>query len=505
MCWHFPTEVPNTDCLRTAEPYRVQLKDRPVSTDRHLAVDTPSGDDQSRATAVQEDVHSLPEVQGSGPLEMTEPRAVQLTSPRQDIDRFYEQVDIAHPQDNHERPVGGADTRAVPRDTQTRVRGRLAELSLVQLAALNDLAPHGTRPAAPPSTATLLDSRDPASDSRSPVLGTGTLCSTLDGSGDTQQSRAAQDSHDARASPAPSNKVEKNVQNGERTGTREIRKREEGEGYGASKKNEHRGSMNAAHVSTTIEVVVRAAGHEDGTCVPRDDRMVVRLALLGSTVALRDDLAIVPYIPLGGTTNASQYTPDVPHLAFTSRRVASTPSRSLDVHATGQQQGSKLEVPEPAHVSTTAGSAVGVAGREDGMVVLRDDLRVVPSAILEDGMSVVHTTGHDDRTKAIRDDLMVALSDFQGNTPVIRDDLAVVPSVPQGDMTDEQHCSFDVSQSSVHTTGEYRVSRRKSTPSADVLTSTSAMPTLACVTANVEPVVRNARDSSGHRLFISAP
>ncbi|KAH9912872.1 uncharacterized protein B0H18DRAFT_1051467, partial [Fomitopsis serialis] len=86
------------DCPWTAEPFAVQLKDRPVSIDCHLAVDTPFGDDYSRAAATQEDLHFLPEVQDFGLSKTVEPHSVSLAR----LDRSPEQVDCAQPQDRHE-------------------------------------------------------------------------------------------------------------------------------------------------------------------------------------------------------------------------------------------------------------------------------------------------------------------------------------------------------------------------------------------------------------------
>ncbi|KAH9906578.1 uncharacterized protein B0H18DRAFT_1079164, partial [Fomitopsis serialis] len=148
---HFPTEVRAADCPWTAEPFAVQLKDRPVSTDRHLAVGNPSG----------------------------------------------------------------------------------------------DLAPRGTRPPGPSSPILSLRPRVSHLDSGDSPLESHDSGDTHRGSGDTQPSRTIQDSHDLRASPAPGNQAARNAGDTERGECEEIRKRKEGEGCGASMKDEQRGSINA--------------------------------------------------------------------------------------------------------------------------------------------------------------------------------------------------------------------------------------------------------------------
>ncbi|KAH9925192.1 uncharacterized protein B0H18DRAFT_1010330 [Fomitopsis serialis] len=148
---HFPTEVRAALCLWTAEPFAVQLKDRPVSTDRHLAVGNPS----------------------------------------------------------------------------------------------DDLAPRGTRPPDPYSPILSLRPRASHLDSGGSPLESHDSGDTRRGSGDTQPSRTIQDSHDPRASPAPGNQAARTTGNAERGECEEIRKRKEGEGCGASLKDEQRGSINA--------------------------------------------------------------------------------------------------------------------------------------------------------------------------------------------------------------------------------------------------------------------
>ncbi|KAH9911455.1 uncharacterized protein B0H18DRAFT_1218207 [Fomitopsis serialis] len=231
------------------------------------------------------------------------------------------------------------DECSVPTGRNTRIRDWLAELPSVQLAAREDPAGNA-RPPSPSSPRPPTSSARPLFDPLSSPLYPGDFYPDLCDPGDTQQSRAAQDSHNARASPAPSHKVAQATENAAKGTQKEEgekgRKREEGKGTGRAWKT----SMTAQKP----QLVVHPAGHQDSTSAFWDDSYVVPTALDGTTADAQSCASDVP----------------VPSL-----------------------------LPAPAGVSTHEKSVVHSAGHEDGSSVFRDNLMVVPD-VLQGNTSDAH-------------------------------------------------------------------------------------------------------------------
>ncbi|KAH9914210.1 uncharacterized protein B0H18DRAFT_1046330, partial [Fomitopsis serialis] len=157
-----------------------------------------------------------------------------------------------------------------------------------------------------------------------------------------------------------------------------------------------------------MEFVVRTTDHEDGTSAPRDDCEVVPNVPHGSASVLRDDLAVVPLISQYDMADVQYCTSDVPHHPTTGCRVAGTPQ--MDVPTSTLHP---LPAPIPTSVATNVKFVVRMAGQEDGMFTLPDDLLVV-------------------------------LSDTQGRAPVLEDDREVVHFNAQGGMMDQQRCRSEM-------------------------------------------------------------
>ncbi|KAH9912874.1 uncharacterized protein B0H18DRAFT_1051473 [Fomitopsis serialis] len=157
-----------------------------------------------------------------------------------------------------------------------------------------------------------------------------------------------------------------------------------------------------------MEFVVRTTDHEDGTSAPRDDCEVVPNVPHGSASVLRDDLAVVPLISQYDMADVQYCTSDVPHHPTTGCRVAGTPQ--MDVPTSTLHP---LPAPIPTSVATNVKFVVRMAGQEDGMFTLPDDLLVV-------------------------------LSDTQGRAPVLEDDREVVHFNAQGGTMDQQRCRSEM-------------------------------------------------------------
>ncbi|KAH9828711.1 uncharacterized protein C8Q71DRAFT_728497 [Rhodofomes roseus] len=370
------------------QPYVVYRKTEPELAETNVVCSEPSRDMKyislapNDAFSVADDALDPPGVEHHEPASRASAPSGSARRAAFDSHHVLDPVlDLDHPVSHHfTRPIARQDARAVPTDARVRICHWLAELP-VQLAAPGDPETRGTRPLGPSSPASPLPPRVPHLDSRDSPLESGTPIPNLCGPGDTQTGRAAQDSRDTRASPAPSDRVDGDTADEEQAGRDaevkekegkvwEQMKRDEEEGRDGESKREHDGSRYKgtpstdvppspplppstvpapADVSTNGEFVVRAAGHDPRTHPSRDDSKIVPAGTMrGDTAdarsctsdvhhisgmdAPRDDLKDVPSVRHDGTANAQCGTPDVRSPTATARRATRTSSPPLDAH-----------------------------------------------------------------------------------------------------------------------------------------------------------------------------